>query len=420
MKTHHTFSILFWINRSKAAQGLAPIYIRITVNGKRAELSLKRSIAPEKWNSHAENAKGNSEEMRTLNLHIAQTRVHLEKIHSQLLAEESHITAEEIKSRYLGKHLAKRTLLTTVDYHNKLMEQQAKNGEVENSTLDKFKVFKKRLEAYILAEFNKSDVALTDLDHPFLAGFEQFLKSNFLNGHNAAMFKLKQLKKVVNMAVMNNWIDRNPFFNSKLKILEVKRQFLTSEELDQFSNIPLSGNLEKVRDIFLFQCYTGYAYSEVSNLKKSNLVRGIDGNPWISIQRKKTKKKTAKMSNVPLLPQAWAILEKYKDCEVCKVNNTLLPNFRVYEINSSIRLIAGLCGIDKKLTSHIGRHTFATTVTLANGVPIETISSMLGHSDISTTQIYAKMVDSRVGEDMQKLAERLAAKTISNHSKVGG
>ena len=257
-------------------------------------------------------------------------------------------------------------------------------------------------------QYNRSDMALVELNHKFAVDFEYYLRTEIRVIHNTAMKYIKNLKKVTSIAISNEWLDKHPFINFKCSIKEVERECLTQEELDRLINTPLNDEqLERTRDLFLFQCYTGYAYAEVTRLSKEHVQIGIDGTLWTSIQRKKTMNKTIKKSNVPLLPMALQIVEKYKDDLECKIKGTLLPTDSNVNLNLRLKRIARACNINKSLTTHIGRHTFATTITLANGVPIETVSSMLGHSSISTTQIYAKVVETKVSYDMQNLKERL-------------
>jgi integrase len=418
MKTNHTFSVLFWINKSKINNGAAPIYARITVNGKRAELSIKRNISPDKWNSKSESAKGNTEESRTLNSYINLVKGNIEKHYNQMVSSDEIITAETIKNRYTGLYEKKKTLIEAFEYHNKMMEAQI-GMEVEETTLDKYEITKRRIIDFLKYQYNRSDIALVELNHKFAVDFEFYLRTETHIIHNSAMKYIKQLKKVVCLAISNEWLDKHPFINYKCNIKEVERDFLTQEELDRLIHTPLHDEqLERTRDLFLFQCYTGYGYAEVVRLSKEHIQLGIDGTLWTSIQRKKTRNKTTKRSNVPLLPIALEIVEKYKDDLECKIKGTLLPVDSNVNLNMRLKRIARICKINKTLTTHIGRHTFATTVTLANGVPIESVSSMLGHSSISTTQIYAKVVETKVSEDMLRLKERLFQASNKNVSEI--
>ena len=218
------------------------------------------------------------------------------------------------------------------------------------------------------------------------------------------MGHLKYMKKVANIAVTHDWLDKNPFQNFRCTTREVRREFLMPEELQLLAEKPLSvRRLAEVRNIFIFSCYTGYAYSDVLKLTPDHILTSINIKKWIMTQRIKTETK----SNVPLLPQVLAVLQKYADDPECLAPGRLLPVKSNQKLNAYLKEIADVCGIKKPLTFHIARHTFATTVTLTNGVPIETVSSMLGHKNLRTTQIYAKVVEHKVGEDMDRLEERL-------------
>lgn len=405
MKTNQTFSILFWINRAKKRNGTAPIYCRVTINGKRAEISVKRSIEPEKWDSRAGIARGTSEGTRTLNAYLDLVKGDIHKHYNRLLSVTEFITADAIKNSYLGIGEERRTLIEVFEYHNEQMAQLV-GVDVVKATLTKFETVLKKLRKFVKKRYNKSDLFLQELNHQFVTDFEYFLKVDEKIGHNTAMKYIRNLKKVMNMCVTNEWIQRNPFTNFRCANKKVEREILTQEELQILHEKEFSiQRLEEVRDIFLFCCYTGYAFVDVEKLTPDDLLTGIDGEKWIFTKRQKTKQK----SNVPLLPPAMDIIEKYRDHEYCQVKGKLLPVKSNQKMNAYLKEVADLCGIPKNLTMHIARHTFATTVTLANGVPIESVSSMLGHSSIKTTQIYAKVIEKKVGEDMAMLRQKFSS-----------
>jgi site-specific recombinase XerD len=232
-----------------------------------------------------------------------------------------------------------------------------------------------------------------------------YLKSEERQSHNSAMKHIKRLKKVVNLAIANEWLKINPFSSYHIKTQATHRGFLTPEELQIIETKELSVlRLQKVRDIFIFCCYTGLSFSDVEKLTPSDITTGIDGEKWLVIYRKKN----GHRSPVPLLPQARAILDKYRDDPEANAKGTLLPVNSNQRMNGYLKEIADVCGIQKNLTMHLARHTFATTVTLANGVPIETVSKMLGHSSIKTTQIYSKVVDTKISNDMAQLKQKLS------------
>lgn len=412
MKTNQTFTILFWLYKGKMRNGKAPIYCRITVNGKRAQFSVKRSIEPSKWIASAGSAKGNTEEARILNSYLNKVRNELHKNFNLLEATEQFITADTIKNSYLGTGEEQRSLIETFEYHNDQMKELI-GVDVVKATHTKFETVLKKLKLYLKNNYKRSDIFLQELDHKFIIDFEYFLKVDQEIGHNTVMKYIRNLKKVMNMAVMNDWITKNPFINFKCSTKKVTREILTEKELQTLSEKDFSiQRLEEVRDIFLFCCYTGYAFVDVEKLTPSDVALGIDGGKWIFTNRKKT----GTTSNVPLLPPAQEIIEKYAEHPYCIAKGKLLPVKSNQKMNAYLKEIADLCEISKKLTMHIARHTFATTVTLSNGVPIETVSRLLGHTKLATTQIYAQVLEHKVSEDMNKLKRKLT--TVRSKQKT--
>jgi site-specific recombinase XerD len=407
MKTNQTYGILFWIKKSKIKNGKAPIYCRITINGKRAEISTKRFTEPEKWSSSSSSIKGKSEEDRTINAHLDNIRSSIHTHYTQLSTLGKFITAETLKNNFLGLEEKERTLIETYEYHNSQMKDLIGIDVVE-STLSKYVTVLNKLKPFLKKKYKRSDVFLKELNHKFVVDFEYYLKVEDEVSHNTTMKYIRDLKKVMNMAVTNEWIVKNPFANFKCSYKKVVREILTEKELETFANKEFSiQRLEEVRDIFLFCCYTGYSFVDVERLTPNDVVRGIDGGLWIYANRKKT----GTQSNVPLLPTAQQIIEKYKEHPYCEEKGKLLPVKSNQKMNAYLKEIADLCEINKKLTMHISRHTFATTVTLSNGVPIETVSRLLGHTKLATTQIYAQVLEHKVSEDMLKLKERMEEKT---------
>ena len=212
---------------------------------------------------------------------------------------------------------------------------------------------------------------------------------------------------MVNLARKNEWLQKDPFINYRIQIKEVKREFLSQEELGKMEELEITDqSLEMVRDIFVFSCYTGLAYTDIVKLTEDNIVTGEDGTQWVFTEREKTDTKV----HIPLLPKPVEIIGKYKDHPIASNRGVLLPTFSNQKMNLHLKPIAQLAGIKKNVTFHMARHTFATTVTLTNDVPIESVSEMLGHRSIKTTQIYAKVLDNKVGRDMNQLREKLGKK----------
>lgn len=400
-------SILFYVKRAKAnPEGQVPIYLRITVDGSRLEFTVKRYVSPEKWSTEQNRMKGNSEESRTVNtfLDIMKSRVY--EIQKNLIHEGKEVKAESIKNILLGIDDRKRMLIPIFEDHNRRMEALI-GKEYAKGTLTRYKTCLSHTKEFLKWKFNVSDIEITQIDHAFISDFEFFLRTEKTCANNSAVKYIKNFGKIIRICLANRWLKYDPFLCYDSKFVEVQRQFLGDDELFALSEKEFAvERIAQVRDIFLFSCYTGLAYIDTKNLKRENIGIGIEGGKWIFTSRQKTKTR----SNIPLIPQAWEIIEKYREHPQCVVKGTLLPVLSNQKMNSYLKEIADLCGIKKELTFHIARHTFATTVTLSNGVSIESVSKMLGHKSIKTTQHYAKILDKKVSDDMSGLSGILMKK----------
>jgi integrase len=403
MKTAQTFSILIWANKAKETPSGIPLFARVTVDGKRAEISLKRKVTNDAWNSKTSTVKDTDDEAKRTNQYITHVKAQLLKLYEQMQVLDEDITAENIKLKFTGKTEEIKSLLDIVDYHNNQMEKNV-GIDIEKITLFKYKSLRKKLVGFIKFQYKKADYPLRNLNHQFVTNFEYYLKSYYDNSHNTVMKDIKNLKKIINEAVRNQWLQANPFANFKCTYHKVKRNVLTIEEIETIETKAFSiQRLQHVKDLFIFSCYTGISYCDVMRLSPSNITIGIDGKYWISTSRKKTDESVL----IPLLPQPLSIIEKYKNHPITTHKGCLLPYYSNQKLNSYLKEIADVCGIEKKLTFHLARHTFATTITLANGVPMETVSKLLGHSSIKTTEIYAKVIEKKISEDMNMLRNKL-------------
>lgn len=396
----NNFSLLFYLKKPKNyVNGPMPIYLRITVNGKRSETTTNRNISPAVWDSRAERAKGTKETIRALNNHFDQLQSMLLNCHQQLIQERVQITAESLKNKLTGKDETSRMLLKEFREHNRKVEILV-GSDYAAGTLERYKTSLKHTEDFIAWNYAVDDIDIRDVNHGFVTDYDFYLRSVRKCANNTAIKYLKNFKKIIKICIANGWITTEPFANYKAKLKVVDRSFLTEEEIQLIADKQFdTARLEQVRDIFLFSCFTGLAYVDVEKLKYSELVNGPDGEKWLMTKRQKTDTPT----RVPLLPSAMAILERYKEHPVCVSKGKALPVTSNQNMNAYLKEIAGVCSIDKPLTFHIARHTFATTVTLANGIPIESVSKMLGHTNIKTTQHYAKILDLKVGKDMARL-----------------
>lgn len=261
--------------------------------------------------------------------------------------------------------------------------------------------------AFLQWKFKISDIDILDLSHEFAADFEFWFKSVKACGHNTSMKYISNLKKIINLCLRNGWLPKDPFIGYKMTKREVVREVLSEEELDILTNKVFTvERLAVIRDLFLFSCYTGLAYADIKKLKRTEIATGVDGGKWIFTKRTKTEVP----ARIPLLPAALGILKKYENNPKCINKDVVLPVPSNQKMNAYLKEIADLCGLTKNMTVHTARHTFATTVTLTNGVPIETVGKMLGHRNLKTTQHYAKIVDKKVSDDMAALRKKLESK----------
>lgn len=418
MNYNQTFSILFWLNRLKAnSQGLAPIWVRITVAGKRAQFSVQRQIHPGSWDADKNRAKGNSTEARSLNDYLLMIQAKITKHYNVLLSTKEIVTAQDVKNSYKGIQEVKKTFLQLFTLYNQQLSERKEIGDLSEGRYKKFQTLYKKSAEFVKYKFKKSDVALDELKLNFIVEFEHYLRTVKKIGHNMAMKNMKDLKQVMKYGVMLEYIPSSPFENFRCSYKKVKRDFLDQEELDLLNKKEFKiKRLEEVRDCYVFSCYTGYAYSDAEALTMDDIVIGIDGEKWIIHDRIKTDT----MANVPLLPIALQIITKYKNHPYCKANNKVLPMNSNQRYNAYLKEIADICGIKKKLTTHTARHTFATTVLLMNDVPMETAMELLGHTDIRTTQIYGKIVQKKISNDMTMLKHKLFKSKQSNEKKMEG
>jgi site-specific recombinase XerD len=399
------FHLLFFLRKQKNYQdGPIAIYMRITVNGKRAELSTGRECDPAKWSSQAGRGIGNKEEIKSLNNYLDSLQTNLRNAHQILIESNRPITIESLCDQFTGKTDKSRYLMKIFRDHNSRIKALIGNG-FEANTLKGYSTSEKHLAAFLKKQYGKTDIEINQLDLAFINDFEFYLKADCkITGVSAAKY-IKHLKKIVNYCVANNWLEKNPFVHFKSIAKAKERTFLTQEELDKIAGKKLSvERLAQVRDIFIFCCYTGLSYADVQKLKRSEIGVGVDGEKWVFTNRQKTDTS----SRIPLLPVTLKILDRYKDHPQCENEGLVLPVLSNQKMNAYVKEIADICKINKHLTFHLARHTFATTVTLSNGVPIETVSKMLGHTNIKTTQHYAKTLDVKVSQDMAALKKKYA------------
>jgi len=420
MQATQKFSVTSMLNKQREKEGKVQIFIRIYFDGKRTEITTQNYVKISHWDEKAKRVKDLDPNSHLINVQLDEVKSKITKIYVKLQALEEEITVQKIRQLYQGKPLVEeakpkhKTICEAFDYHNLKMEETLKVGKVCNKTWERYKITKNKVVAFMEKQYKVSDMELPAIRLRFVTEFEHYLLTTDKLQSNTAHKYIKNLKKIMNMSVGLDWIPSNPFNQFKCSYQSPDREILNREELAvvQFKKLGIP-RLEEVRDVFIFCCYTGFAFSDIFQFEQNAVTIGLDGEYWLSTNRQKTGTK----ESVPLLPVALEIIAKYKNHPYCVSENKLLPVNSNQRYNSYLKELADICNINKHLTSHIARHTFATTVTLANGVPIETVSSMLGHTSIRTTQIYAKVVEEKVSSDMKMLRQKLAS--IPPLEKVG-
>jgi site-specific recombinase XerD len=400
-------SILFYGKKTKnESDKLLSIYLRVTINGERFEVSTQRYVETARWSASAGKVKGNSEEARSINQHLDSLKQKVYDYQKSIVMEGQHFTKEMLRMKWYGIEQRTHTIVEVFKQHNDQLKALI-GKDNSKATYTKYRTTLDHTIAYLKWKFQRSDIEISAITYSFITDFEFWLKSVQNCNHNTTIKYLSNLRKIINVCLKNGWLTKDPFIGFKMTKKEVIREILSEEELQTLISKDIQNvRIRQVRDIFIFSCFTGLAYIDAKRLKRSEIVIGMDGERWIYTRRKKTDSST----RIPLLPVVQDIMEVYKDHPQCINDDCLLPVPSNAKLNAYLKEVADICGIKKHLTFHIARHTFATTVTLNNGVPIESVSKMLGHKSIKITQIYAKILDRKVSEDMGLLRQKFATK----------
>jgi len=383
--------------------GQLPIYVRITIQGKRKEFTTKIYVEVEKWNSKAYRINGNSDETRITNSYLDSIRLKIHQTFLKLSLHNEEVTMDSFSHAYLGTKTKIRTLIPIFKNHNQKIKELI-GREYAMGTYVRYETTLAHIQKFLKWKFAQNDIEITKINNAFVNDLDFYLRTEHNCANNTVMKYIKNFKKIVHICIANGWIDKDPFINFKTKFIEIEKTFLNQDELDLIIKKQIQfPRLDLVRDIFIFACYTGLAYIDVKQLTPDHITKGVDGENWIYTHRQKTDSP----SRIPLLKIPLAIIQKYKDHPKSDNESLLLPILSNQSMNAYLKEIADICGINKVLTFHCARHTFATTVTLSNGVPIETVSKMLGHKSIKITQHYAKITDKKVANDMKELKDKL-------------
>jgi site-specific recombinase XerD len=330
------------------------------------------------------------------------------QVHRQMELDGEPITAKGVIDRYLGRDAKPAVMLLDLfREHNEKCHKLSGNG-MAPATVKRYETSLRHTEAFIQFKFCKKDIPVSEVNHKFLVDYEFYLRSECGCCHNTAVKYLKNFGKIIRIALTNEHLTRDPFLNLRFKFEETDPSFLEEVEVQRLIDKPIAiERLATVRDVFVFQCFTGLSFSDVKGLMAEHIVCDNSGALWI----KKRRQKTGNMCNIPLLDPAKEILDRYKDHPVCLQKGVLLPVISNQKMNAYLAELADICGIDKKISSHAGRHSFGTSVCLANGVSIENVAKMLGHSDTKMTRHYARVLDKSIMRDMAVVNEKFAKHT---------
>lgn len=412
MKTKITLH--FYAKKTKAnVAGLLPIYIRLTVDGERLEYSSKKFIEKSKWSDDLAKMKGSSQEARSINGYLDSVKSQIIDIQMTLAHKKESLSIANFRKYLFGETDGERMLLPIYHDHNDRIKELLGNGYAPG-TLERFKISLKHLEEFLIWKYNIKDIPINKIDFALITDFEFYLRSVKTCSNNTAVKYVRNFRKIIKICLSNDWLEKDPFVKYDGKMKEVETEFLTEEEIQSiYSKNFRTQRLELVRDIFIFCCFTGLAYVDVKGLRQDHIGIGIDGQKWIFKNRQKTDTK----SKIPLLPIPEELIKKYATHPKCLNEDCVLPVLSNQKMNGYLKEIGDLCEISKEITFHMARHTFATSVTLNNDVPIETVSKMLGHKNIQTTQHYARVLDKKVSCDMQNLKDKFSSR-ISISQKV--
>lgn len=397
----NTFKILFFLRSNYLNKdGTAAIIVRISIDGERQEWTTKLSCEPAKWDKKSGRALGRSSKVFELNNHIQDIQTLLTNHYYDIQRRHGYVTAEMVRNAYMGITQREESLLKVYEQH---LEDTKKLVGLSKAdpTYRKYERMYRRVVEFMKKKYNITDIPLREIKYQFIVDLEFFLRTEYKYSQNTTYKCMKFFKQVINKAIRAGLITVDPFNGYKISIERVDRGFLSEDDLTKMmSKTFASKRLEQVRDIFIFACFTGLAYIDLANLRVDNIQKMFDGRLWIVTHRQKTNTKVT----VPLLPPALKILKKY---EGEFVDGKILPIITNQKMNCYLKEISEICGIEKNLTFHLARHTFATTMTLGKGVPIETVSKMLGHTNVQTTQIYARITNDKISKDMNWLSQNL-------------
>lgn len=414
MKKLEFLKVSFIIRTDRIVNDESPVYMTLFLEGKRAYIATGLKAKVQEWDDKNGKFIGANSKVISLNEFLDRMKYDVIKIYNELKSKEEDVSVDLLRAKLKGndsvreKHFIELCSLYNSSY-SKLI-----GIEIQKVTFGRYLSNTLKLKNFIGKQFKTDDIPISSIKYSFAIEFEHYLKTELKLHQNTLVKCMQYLIRVLDYAVKYEWLDKNVLAGYKCPVKESRREYLTHEELQRIidKHIPVA-RLREVRDCFVFCCYTGYAYKDAANLSPDHIGTGINGRKWIYTSRQKTDN----VSNVPLLEPAQEIIQRYADHPECVSKNKLLPMKSNQKLNAYLKELADICGITKHLTMHMARHTFATTVLLANGVSMEATSKMLGHNSIKTTQIYGRILESRVGAEMEMLSKKLAANKPDNSSR---
>ena len=397
-----TFSIIFYLKRQVVKKdGTVPVMGRITVDGTQAQFSCKVTANPKLWDTKGGRMTGKSMLALEVNRKLDKLRVSINKHYQEILDRDNYVTAEKVKNAFFGLEYRCQTLLKVYAQYNEDYEKLYKAGMRSWGSLRRYRCVYRHLQEFLQSRYHVNDISLKELTPAFITDFEAFLRTDKHLCENSLSVYMLPLRTMVFRAIDNGWLTRDPFHDYKVPKVETTRGFLTKEEIHLLMNTELKRKtMQLIRDLYLFCCFTGLSFADLKNLKEEHIQTFFDDSEWILIDRQKT----GVRSTIKLLDYPKSIMEKYRG--LC-ADGRIFPVPCYSDCRGILLRVAKRCGITKHLTWHMSRHTMATEICLTNGVPIETVSSILGHKNIKTTQIYAKITKEKLNKDMDKLSLQL-------------
>lgn len=399
--------MLVWAVKTRTNADGTPLSLRLRIGQDRAEIGIQARVNLKYWKSSKQKVAKRHPESKRINRSILELKQTVEDSHKALVILGQTFTVKDLKSVVTGVKInrqppkqTKKLLLELLKNYQLFLDKQESKADLAFNTCKTHRHVIRKIKDYVENEIKTKRVEVQQLDLEWAEEFEYYLRSKKGLAMNTSMKTMKIFKRILNWGVRNKWMKENPLSEFKCTFKWKVREVLDQEEIDRLAKKEFNiQRIDLVRDLFLFACYTGLSYSDVVNLKENHIIKGIDGNQWIRHRRTKTDA----LFNTPILPPAEAILEKYKEHPAVYDSAKLLPSISNQKLNTYLKEVQDVCGIKKSLTYHLARHTFATTIALANGVPLESVAKMLGHKKLATTQIYAQVLEQKLSQDTQKL-----------------